>query len=373
MDNRPEFALNAVCPYFTMFPLTFPLEVLRTRARRGDWVMDPFCGRGTTNYAARLIGLPTIAIDVSPVATAVTQAKLVPGTVTPSAIVRAAARILRNAAPCDVPDGEFWETAYHPDVLRALCRLRGELVAFCSSPVRRALRAILLGALHGPMRKNGSSSYFSNQSPRTYAPKPNYAVRYWKCHGLAPPAVDVVEIIRMRAERYYGQASDDVPQRVRQVDARDRRAVTAVCSECPPRWIITSPPYYGLRTYVADQWLRAWFLGGPSYVDYSYGRQLSHRGLDRFIGDLRRVWENLAVVAAKGAKLIVRFGAINDRVVDPGEMLKLSLKGTAWQLATIVPAGAAHSVSVRKVCESFESVSLWPRNALEPAGFVVTV
>jgi hypothetical protein len=34
---------------------------------------------------------------------------------------------------------------------------------------------------------------------------------------------------------------------------------------------LTSPAYYGLRTYVADQWLRNWFLGGPAYVDYSYG------------------------------------------------------------------------------------------------------
>ena len=58
MRNRPEFALNAICPYFTMFPLTFPLAVRHRRARCGEWVLDPFCGRGTTNYAARLVGLP---------------------------------------------------------------------------------------------------------------------------------------------------------------------------------------------------------------------------------------------------------------------------------------------------------------------------
>ncbi|WP_338066098.1 DNA methyltransferase, partial [Hydrogenibacillus schlegelii] len=40
-----------------MFPLDFPLSHLK-EARREDWVLDPFCGRGTTLYAARLLGLP---------------------------------------------------------------------------------------------------------------------------------------------------------------------------------------------------------------------------------------------------------------------------------------------------------------------------
>jgi hypothetical protein len=56
-------ALNAVCPYFTMYPLSFPLKILQRHAQPESWVLDPFCGRGTTNYAARLLGLPTIGID----------------------------------------------------------------------------------------------------------------------------------------------------------------------------------------------------------------------------------------------------------------------------------------------------------------------
>lgn len=67
--------LNAICPYFTMFPLEFPLGVLRD-ATPGQLVVDPFCGRGTTNYAARTLGLPSIGVDSSPVAVALSQAKL---------------------------------------------------------------------------------------------------------------------------------------------------------------------------------------------------------------------------------------------------------------------------------------------------------
>ena len=38
-------ALNAVCPYYTMYPLDFPLRVLKEHGDEGDWVIDPFCGR----------------------------------------------------------------------------------------------------------------------------------------------------------------------------------------------------------------------------------------------------------------------------------------------------------------------------------------
>src|SRR6266545_7384754 len=69
-------ALNAICPYFTMFPLDFPMRILNRYGQPGQRVLDPFCGRGTTNFAARLSGLHTVGMDSSPVATAITAAKL---------------------------------------------------------------------------------------------------------------------------------------------------------------------------------------------------------------------------------------------------------------------------------------------------------
>ena len=69
-------ALNGVCPYYTMYPLDFPLRVLKEHGKRGDWVIDPFCGRGTTNFAARLLGMPSMGVDSSPVAVALAKAKL---------------------------------------------------------------------------------------------------------------------------------------------------------------------------------------------------------------------------------------------------------------------------------------------------------
>jgi 2-polyprenyl-3-methyl-5-hydroxy-6-metoxy-1,4-benzoquinol methylase len=71
----PRLRLNVICPYYTMFPISFPMAALAD-AKAGERVLDPFCGRGTTAYAARLLGLPTVGIDADRVAVTIAKAKL---------------------------------------------------------------------------------------------------------------------------------------------------------------------------------------------------------------------------------------------------------------------------------------------------------
>src|SRR5579859_2970360 len=222
-------ALNGICPYFTMFPLDFPYTILRAHAQPGEWVIDPFCGRGTTNYASRVLGLPSIGIDSNPVAVALSQAKL--ANTSPALIMQVTRRILDEVpVPGDLPEGEFWEWAFHQDVLHLLCRLREGLLRNCRSDARKALRAIILGALHGPRFKL-RASYFSNQSPRTYAPKPRYAVNYWKARNLLPLPVDVMDIIAVRAQRYYANETTRAVGRIIAGDSRSRTIYSQLTAE----------------------------------------------------------------------------------------------------------------------------------------------
>ena len=62
--TAPLLRLNGLCPYYTMFPLTFPFEALAA-ADSGEWVFDPVCGRGTTILAARLRSLPSVGISMA--------------------------------------------------------------------------------------------------------------------------------------------------------------------------------------------------------------------------------------------------------------------------------------------------------------------
>lgn len=333
-----DLALNAICPYFTMFPLDFPLEILRRRSCAGEVVLDPFCGRGTTNYAARLTGLKSLGVDSSPVATAVTAAKLV--STTPTMILRTAREILAGREARWIPDGEFWWRAYDAGVLKSLCQLREALMEDCRSNARIALRGILLGALHGPRQKT-FPSYFSNQCPRTYAPKPAYAAKYWRRNRLKPQPMDVIELIERRARRYYGHDSQVARGDVQLADSRKAETFQLEGKRTRFNWIITSPPYYGMRTYIPDQWLRNWFVGGPDVVDYSAGRQIEHGGPDAFTRDLRSVWMNAFRVSERNARMVIRFGGIRDRHVDPVEIVKESLAGSGWTIETLRAAGTA--------------------------------
>lgn len=323
-------ALNGICPYYTMYPLDFPLRVLKRFGRRGDWVIDPFCGRGTTNFAARLLAMPSIGLDSSPVAAALARAKI--SSAEPSQIITRAIEIIEmEGHPEHVPTGEFWSLAYHEETLVQLCKLREALLTDCSSSVDILLRAILLGALHGP-RPKGAPSYFSNQAPRTFAPKPNYAVKFWNQRDLRPANVDVTSVVRARAERILAGQPSNVDGIVRMADSRDPQAFSNIPRA---RVVVTSPPYFGMRTYLPDQWLRLWFLGGPSHVVYRQpDYQLRHSGVDRFASEMRAVWRNMASHTDEGARLVIRYGGIHDRDAEPMDVLKRSLVDSGWKITT---------------------------------------
>lgn len=335
--RQEHVALNGICPYFTMFPLDFPLNILKRRAKEGDVVLDPFCGRGTTNFAAQLVGLQSLGVDSSPVAAAITASKLVKASV--EEILDEARGILTEREAHHIPASEFWQWAFHSTVLDELCRFREAFLEDCTTDARIALRGIVLGALHGPKQKT-FPSYFSNQCPRTYAPKPAYATRYWRERGLIPEPIDVLAAIERRAKRYYRTASN-ITGTVRLADSREAEALQPDTQEARFDWVITSPPYYGMRTYIPDQWLRNWFVGGPDTVDYTNRNQVVHSSPEDFAANLHQVWRNAESVCAADAKMVIRFGGITDRRANPLDLIKSSLSDSGWRITTIKEAGSA--------------------------------
>ena len=101
-----------------------------------------------------------------------------------------ARRILEAEVDVALPEGAFWRAAFHTDTLRDICRLREGLIHAAESDAAVVLRAAILGILHGPRTKVGS--YLSNQMQRTFSPKPEYAVRFWKERDLEPCRVNVL-------------------------------------------------------------------------------------------------------------------------------------------------------------------------------------
>jgi hypothetical protein len=174
--------------------------------------------------------------------------------------------------------------------------------------------------------------------PRTYATKPLAAVQYWRARSLEPARIDVQDVIDRRAAYSLGRLPNAVEGEAIQGDA------ARVVEGLKPRfsWVITSPPYYGMRTYIPDQWLRHWFLGGPPDVEYGCSDQLPQKSADAFVAALGRVWRDVAATCTDGARLVVRFGALPSKQRSPQSMLRrsLSLADSGWRVVATVPSGA---------------------------------
>src|SRR5262249_28420949 len=69
--------------------------------------------------------------------------------------------------------------------------------------------------------------------------------------------------------------------------------------------------------------------------------QLTHTSQAVFCEGLRQVWTNCAGVAKPGCRLVVRFGAINDRKIDPAHLIKESFGDSPWRLLTLRNVGSA--------------------------------
>lgn len=336
------YAFNAICPYYTMFPLEYPYHKLKRlkSASKAPVVLDPFCGRGTTLYAARKLNMTAYGCDSSPIAAAIAQAKLASSPV--EKVISLCEKLLATN-PKHIPQTAFFRRAFSRSTLRQICSLReGLLNEARRTDASAILRAALLGCLHGPILiGDGVPSYFSNQMPRTFASKPDYSVRFWEAKDLHPPDVQVVDVLKKKLKRISDLASESLgaPTNVRCSDARKRGSFTGLPKASVT---ITSPPYYGMRTYVQDQWLRMWFLGGPSFVDYENHEQLDHGGHDTFAKDLAKVWKNVHAHSVKGAHLYIRFGVLPSAQGDARKLLKTSLEEAGgWELRSVRNADTA--------------------------------
>lgn len=362
MAMKQRVELNAICPYYTMYPLAFAQAALRD-VRAGGAVLDPFCGRGTTAFAARARRLRSFNVDVSPVAVAITEAKLVD--VTPEVIIAEACQLLADYDPDPVPEGAFWELAYHRETLKTILQLRRGLRESDADdrrkPVRSALRGILLGALHGPIPKT-KHSYLSNQMMRTFAPKPAYSVRFWTARGMLPPQVDVMAVIAERAARYYGSPVGAPVGAAILSDARNLGADILPWENVRFDAVVTSPPYWGMSTYLPDQWLRAWLLGGPPSPDYKIGEQIAQKSKEAFCEGLAEVWRRAAELCNPGARLAIRFGALPSQYCDPETLLRhsLVLAGKVWKTTRVrqVAPPTGNSRQARQMAERGRSTPI---------------
>lgn len=328
----PKHALNAICPYFTMFPLEYPFKVLQKHKHLNPIVFDPFCGRGTTIYAGRDLGLSSWGLDTSPIAVAIAKAKLASAGLNE---VIALAKKYLGTDPKHIPDTSFFKKAYSPGTLKQICAIREGLLRVRKERGATALlRAASLGCLHGPLSKTKEGAgYFSNQMPRTFSTKPMYSVEYWKRNNLVAPNLNVVDVLKRKLSRIQDldEEIDGTPEQVSCANSCYSTSYRSIPKDIGV--VVTSPPYFGMSTYIQDQWLRMWFLGGPEEIDYINVNQIHHSNEERFIKDLSRVWKNIYKSEADMLDMYIRFGSLPSTEADAKYILRASIEeAKGWRI-----------------------------------------
>jgi hypothetical protein len=248
-------------PYYAMFPVSFAREVIAEHTRRGDGVLDPFAGRGTSLFCAREAHRHALGVEINPLGWIYGSVKLAPAeerrVLACIDEIGAAARGFETSAAA-LP--EFFHRCFSAEV-RAFLLAARLLLRWRTRAVDRTAMAFILTYLHGKIER-GRPSALSNQMRQTKAMAPDYSVRWWAANGYPePPTMDPVAFLSGRVRwRYAKGAPEWGGEAMRMGDCRDvlprRRRETGGY-----RLLLTSPPYRGVTSYYYDQWLRFWLLG----------------------------------------------------------------------------------------------------------------
>ena len=321
--------LHAICPYFAMFPESFVREHVDKFSNKGEWVFDPFCGRGTTILESLVLGRKAAGSDINPVAYCISRAKAERpklGAVHERicelenryhSVDQGHLEALRESLP------KFYRRAFYSSTLRQLLFLRTYL-GWGDNRVDRFLAALVVGSLHGEMDR--SQAYFSNQMPRTICLKPAYSLRYWRKNNLFPKKREVFQMLRGKADL---RLKDLPPCGTGQVMKSDAREVSDrfVSLEGQVSLIVTSPPYLNVTSYEEDQWLRLWFLGGapqPTYGKVSTDDR--HVDSKKYWDFLKGAWIGFAPLLKRKARIVIRLGGIGIDGDEITTQLKASIQ-----------------------------------------------
>jgi len=359
-SKRWGHPLHAICSYMGMFAPRLAHYFIQKFTRRGDVVLDPFCGRGTTPLQACVEGRVGIGIDPNPLAHALTAAKVTP----PDPVD------LRNRINDLSNDMFFAEVDREPDAIGMLFHKHtlSQLVFLKQAldpadPADAFLIAVLLGMLHGgalgasgaprPGPRKGPPSFLSISMPNTFSMSPGYIQRYINEKGLETPKVDVFAALRARVDRLLRLGLPQTRGRAWAVPIQKLSDIPdPALKRKKVRLIVSSPPYLKVLKYGLNNWIRLWFLDeSPDELD----RRLDqHRKLEPYLAFMQDACRLLYRVTAPGGVCALVVGDVQKGQQEPIVLAEeiwrhIQRKHTRWQLAQIIEDTLPRNSKVSKI------------------------
>ena len=273
--QSPEARWARFGPYYAMFPLDFAFEIVDKYSKKGDFIIDPFAGRCSSIYAGGVLGRHSLGIEINPIGWLYGAVKLNPAD--KDAVLDRlkeiyAKRNYYSNAVLKLP--AFFRMCYCDDVLKFLLAAR-KYLNWEKDSTDTTLMSILLVYLHGKIGEG-----LSNQMQKAKAMGMNYSIMWWKERKMTrPPQIDPLDFISRKIEWRYEKGKPAVfdSEVVFGDSSLELNKIVRRAQETEIKFslLFTSPPYYSLTDYYADQWLRLWLLGG---IDKQQEVNSKHKG-----------------------------------------------------------------------------------------------
>jgi len=272
--QRQAHSLHEIS-YRACFKPQLPSFFIERLSQPGDFVYDPFMGRGTTPLEAALLGRVPIGNDVNPLSLVMTRPRLHPPTF---AQVEARLQEIDLDDPADMPRDLL--VFYHPETLKAISSLKRYLLERRKTSELDAVDDWL--ALVALNRLTGHSGGFFS----VYTLPPNQAVsaksqsKINERRKQTPPLRDIVKLILKKTRQLFRDL--DLPTRATLGRVSSAALLLSNPAHSTPEipsdsvvLAVTSPPFLNVVQYADDNWLRCWFLGiEPESVKLTVPRKL---------------------------------------------------------------------------------------------------
>ena len=376
-------SFHPMCSYLASFPAALAHAFIARYSRRGDVVLDPFSGRGTTPLQASAEGRIGVGNDLNPFAHLLTASKVEPASPAEARTRLAALRLAwagdsaawlalaervqavpdalvpnagsRAAAPDGVePVPAEVALAFHPRTLAQLLLVRTSLDL--DRPTDRFLAAAITGILHGK-----SASYLSEIMPNTFSMAPRYVRDFAARTGFSSPERKVFDCLELKLARLYRQAPPPMSGIAMLGDARDvaTRARAELRARGLPdraRLVVTSPPYLRVVKYGYYNWLRTWFLGFDAKAIDATLDDAHHR--EPYLAFLRDVLADLRSALTDDAVVVL---VVGDVEFDRGRPIRgaIGLAERVWETAAEPEGYRLAGVALDDVAAHRKMTKLW--------------
>lgn len=292
--------------YRACFKPQLPRFFIERLTEPGDFVYDPFMGRGTTLIEAALLRRVPLGCDVNPLSAILTRPRLHPPTLE---------EIADRLRMIDFNDHDEWPEEllvfYHSETLKQIVSLKKYLLARQADKaldsVDEWIRMVAVNRLTGH-----SAGFFS-----VYTLPPNQAVSIKSQQKInadrkqTPPKRNVPAIILKKSRSLLKDCDSEILSQLQKTGRRSLlltqpSSQTLQIPESSVSLVVTSPPFLDVVDYAGDNWLRCWFIG----LDAKTVKLTTPKKLEDWQSAMTEVFRELHRVLKPGGHIAFEVGEV---------------------------------------------------------------